>query len=235
MDPVPYVDFVPYVPQRYHCHQGDIPDQSVKEFAPFPPPGYPLDFGGLEALHKLTYSSLNTIIPLKEDIANRLLLRIVGTPFDTLHRVDHMENFRCLTRDSNNKAVYGPWDRSNVAEIGVNKCLVGVTIPWYIIKMPPLGKRKENARVLVRPWFGETDPYWHDPIPPPQLAEVYDHYKRLRNCLVAEKLQGHRRWVWSLATIVAQPLGHTNRSQVQAWLSSGGAVREGDNLTGLNP
>ena len=35
-----------------------------------------------------------------------------------------MENFRCLTKDSNNKAVYGPWHRGNVAEMGVNKCLV---------------------------------------------------------------------------------------------------------------
>ena len=55
MDPVPYVDFVPYVPQRYHRRQGDVPDDLVKEFAPFPPPGYPLDFGGLETLHKLIY------------------------------------------------------------------------------------------------------------------------------------------------------------------------------------
>ena len=52
--------------------------------------------------------------------------------------------------------------------------------------MPPLGKRKESARVLVRPWFGETNPYWHDPISPPQLAEeVYDYCERLVSRLIA--------------------------------------------------
>lgn len=118
-----------------------------------------------------------------------------------------MENFRCLTKDSNNKAIYSPWHRGNVVEMGVSKCLVGVTIPWYIVKMPPLGKSKESARVFVRPWFGETNPYWHDPISPPQLAqEVYDYCERLRNCLVAETLPGRRGWVWSPATIVS-PLG----------------------------
>ncbi|ETW78440.1 hypothetical protein HETIRDRAFT_109035 [Heterobasidion irregulare TC 32-1] len=89
-----------------------------------------------------------------------------------------MENFRCLTRDSNNKAVYGPWDRSNVVEMG------GQQGPGR--RRHPLVYCQDAHHSLAE--------------------EVHDYCERLRNYLVAEELQGRRGWVWSPATIVS-PLG----------------------------